>query len=494
MAFNELYSEQVLGGGGLCGQDGPSNYWSYFTGTGQVLTSSVLSLDGSKVAFVENAASGAILRILKWKSGEGSGAGSPAPVDVNISGSPWSACTAGDSCMASITFSGAAEDTNSAPFYDYTTDVLYVGDNAGVMHKFTGVFLGTPTEVTTSPWPITVDSGAVLTGPVFDSVSLNLFVGDSTGQLSFIRETGSTVGLCVSGSAPCLGTPSVHVGTGTGGSVVDAPIVDGSTGRVLAFNSNVTCTIAGTTCNTMDPQPTTGSVLQTSTALVTTGSFDTIGGNGVACNSAPVFTGCAPIYGGAFDNAYLTSSTPTIAGHMYVCGKNNADTDRPVIYQFSFAAATGNLTGVGTPLVGLTSGSTEACSPVTEIYNSPTSTDWIFFSVGNLANSTDPIPAASGCRTGSPACLMSINVTSGAWPPTDVTNAVVMPPVPVPTTGFYPSSTSGIVVDNYAVDVSASPQTSSIYFSYGGNSSASASCNTVTGIGCAVKLTQSALE
>ena len=43
----------------------PNVYWSYHTGPGSVVTSSVLSLDGTKVAFIESPAGGAaILRIL----------------------------------------------------------------------------------------------------------------------------------------------------------------------------------------------------------------------------------------------------------------------------------------------------------------------------------------------------------------------------------------------------------------------------------------------
>ena len=128
------------------------------------------------------------LRILKWKAGEGAGAGYPVAVDQNISGANWSTCTAGNSCVASIAFTGAAAtDTRSSPFYNYNTDIMYVGDDGGRMHKFTGVFLGAPTEVTVS-WPITVNAGATLTSPVYDGVSGNIFVGDSTGRLSFIQE------------------------------------------------------------------------------------------------------------------------------------------------------------------------------------------------------------------------------------------------------------------------------------------------------------------
>jgi hypothetical protein len=464
VAFNHLYSTQ---GGDCLGNagngTGPQVYWSYFTGTGKALTSIVLSGDGSKVAFVENVAGGATLRILKWKAGEGNGAGYPvAPTTTLSIGESWAAnCPAGNSCVIGIAFSGAFQDTGSSPFYNYSTDTLYVGDDSSRMHKFTGVFNGTPTEVTTG-WPIQVNAATNLTGPVFDNVSGNIFVGDSSGRLSYIREVGSTVGACSVGNPPCVGTP--HLQVGTGGNIDDSPIVDGTTGRVLAFNGSETTNH--------------GTVLQASTALAGAASFPI----------AAVGTG--PIYSGAFDNTYITSASPTIAGHMYVCGKDPvAGGARPAIYQLSFDG-TGVLTGVGTPLVGLVSADGTNCSPVTEAYNPNASgggKDWIFFSVADSATNGDPIPSGSSCRTDTKGCLMLIDVTGNpAWPPLDVTNARSMP-------NHATGSTSGIVVDNVA-DPATSPQASSIYLSYGGNSNATTTCNGLTGIGCAVKLTQSALQ
>jgi hypothetical protein len=504
VAFNELYSAQGSLGG-LCAQNGPSVYWSYFTGTGQAVTSVALSPDGKKIAFVESAAGGATLRILEWKAGEGTGAGSPALVDQDISGSNWSACPVGKSCIVSIPFNGSAPDTNSAPFYDFNDDVLYIGDDNGMVHKFSGVFNGTPIEVTTG-WPITVNSGAVLSGAIFDTVSRNLFVGDNTGLLSFVMESGSVTGSC-SGvgppTPPCLGSATQSVGVEQVGTTqnMDAPVLDGTTGRVLAFNGDGY--FNGITTEL-------GTVLQANTAL-TNGSAVSfwIGGNGLACNGSPV---CAPLYAGAFDNAYLNSSAPSIAGHMYACGKDNGRTDRPAIYQFTFVPATGKLSSVNatTALKGLVSGSPEACSPVTEIFNSNaggSGKDFIFFSVAALVNFVDPIPPTSSCVANSSVgnnqgCLMSIDVTcfetvcspAQTWPPLVVTNAVSVPLSPLPVHGPNPSSTSGIVVDNVAIDPSPSPQTSSIYFSNTANANATVTCNGATGVGCAVKLTQSALE
>ena len=399
IAFNELYSTQGSIGG-LCNQNGPSVYWSYFTGTGSVLTSVILSADGTKVAFVENAAGGATLRVLKWKALEGTGVGAPVGVDQVISGSNWTTCTAGNSCIASIALNGGAQDTISAPFYVYNADVLYVGDNNGKVHKFTGVFNGTPAEVTTA-WPVTINAGARLTSPVYDGVSGNIYVGDSTGRLSLIREIGSTVGACGSGSPPCLSATHLAVGANGDGAIVDGPIVDGTNGMVFAVN--------GTESDHG------GAILQAPTSFASSVSF-IIGRNGVC-----------QLYHGAFDNTYIASSKPNVAGHMYICGKDqNGNFDLPAVYQLSFTPSTGVLSGVGsTPLTGLaTDNSDVTCSPVTEFNNAGTSTDWIFFSVGNNAASGAPIPSGSACRTNNTGCVISINVTGNpTWPPINVNNA-----------------------------------------------------------------------
>ena len=52
---------------------------------------------------------------------------------------------------------------------------------------------------------------------------------------------------------------------------------------------------------------------------------------------------------------------------------------------------------------------------------------------------------------------------------------------------------SGIIVDN-AANITAFPQASSLYFSNQGNSIAGVPCGAVVGVGCAVKVTQVALN
>ena len=145
VAIDHLYATQ---GGNCLGSaangTGPALKWAYKTTNGTPGTSAVLSLDGTKVAFVETGATGstgATLRLLKWKSGEGTLASPVSPTTTLTAGQSWSAdCPAANSCMRSIAFGQSAASTNSPPFPNYATDTIYVGDDGGAIHKFTGVF------------------------------------------------------------------------------------------------------------------------------------------------------------------------------------------------------------------------------------------------------------------------------------------------------------------------------------------------------------------
>ena len=458
VAFDELYSTQGSAGG-FCNQNGPSVKWAYNTNaagdtTGSVVTSTILSGDGTKVGYVEtrsNANGGAILHILQWKPGNTATVqgtmNAPATPDQTLgAGAAWSTCTAGNSCVVNLTFGNAQPDSNSPPYYDFSpgSDTLYVGDDSGVLHKFTGVFNGTPAEVTSGGWPITVHAGFKLTGPVFDTNSRNVFVGDSSGTTSYVKESGSTTGFCGSGTPPCLGGVTLILG----GSIVDAPIVDGTNGSVFTFDGTASTGNAA--------------VVQTDTTLsiLATANVGAAGTLGI------------PMHSGSFDNAYFVSSFPSIAGHLYVCGKDPGGTDTPELYQIGINShATMNSTPNGSPLA-LASAGGDKCSPPTEIDNTTTGTDWLFFSVTNNANQT-------GCGTG--GCIMSLDITTGSWPRAGVTAAK-------PASG----GTSAINIDNVA-NTTTFPQASNIYFSYLGNSGGvnvnnadflNPPCNAVSHSGC----------
>ena len=477
VAFNNLYVGQTsgeTGGAGCTSTTGPSVLFAYDTrtsgeafGSPSTSTSVVPSLDGTEIAYVEsNGFLGARLKVLRWQAGDGGTVSSPVK-PTNTSLTSWSACNAGQSCLITVPFSNGRNDTISSVYYDYSSDNAYVGDTNGVLHKFTGVFFGTPAEDTTNDgsgggaWPITVDSGHALSSPVYDSVSGNVYVGDTTGRLSFVRTTASSVGTCT--PSPCL--DPTHLAVGTGGSIVAGPIVDSMTQEVFAING---------TENTND-----GTILQAPTSLASSVTEN------IGANSG---TTGVPMYEGTFDHTYFTTSPPNIAGFLYVCGKQSETvtpgaTDRPAIYRIGFTGA-GVMNSVSASFeVG--NPSNGACSPMAEFYNtSGTPTDWLFFSVGtNVASAV--IPAGSSCIAGG-GCIMSINLsTLTAWPPASgqVSFATIVP-------NNASAGTSGMVIDN----VGTGSQESSLYYTFGSNATNAAKCNTTTGKGCAVKVTQAGLN
>ena len=306
--------------------------------------------------------------------------------------------------------------------------------------------------MTTGNWPITVQLSTILTSPTLDSVSGNIFTEDSSGRLSYVLETFSTVGACGSGSPPCLGStnysPPVHV-------VPDAPIVDSVTQKVFVFFGS---------------DGTSASVVQSDTGLSAT-------------VTATLGTGTGHhLHSGAFDNAYFVGDGS--AGAMYMCGSSGNST--PTIQRIGFtnsgrtpaspfanAVGTMNAAVDGVKLAVATASA--ECSPVTEFFNAKApaaSRDQIFFGVQNLG---------SGANCGAAGCVMSINVTAN---PGTLAIANSIAEINGP---------SGLVVDG-AADMTTYPQASSLYFSGQGNSTAGVPCNGITGVGCAVKVTQAGLN
>jgi hypothetical protein len=462
IGYENLYSGP--GGTGPCnlGSNAATVAWAYNTNapgdtTGVVSGSPTLSADGTKIAFVESNSGGSVLHLLQFLEFDGvdlNGVTVVAPPTNVLTSGGWSACPLAQSCMINLTFSSGTAG-NSSPFYNFATDELYLGDDSGVLHKFTGVFNGTPAEVTTG-WPITVHAGAALTPPVFDSVSNNLFVGDSTGILSFVKDTGSTVGACATGVPPCLGSTTVVAASGF--PIIDPPTLDSTTGKVFAFvgdsgNSAVTGVAEG------------AYVWQANVDL--TGVMHEIVGNFGA-----------PLHAGDFDNTYFNSSPGSILGFLWVCGK--ATTDVPTLRRIGFASD-GTINSVS-PLglaLGSRTGAAGQCSPVTEIFNpnvGTTGTDFLFLSVQSGDKARIGLPFTNCPGTG---CVMSLDVTSGAVPNRLAASLGEL------------GGASGIIIDNVGTDA----QESNIYFSRL-KQSALSTCggSGTTMVGCAVKLTQSGLN
>lgn len=426
VGYNQLYSTQGAAGG-FCNHNGPAVKWAYRTAGGAIRSSPMLSLDGKKVSFVSRIPG--IVHVLTIGTTGSNGTSVTLPA---IPG-------AGNNAVeVRITLNGANNVSFSSLFVDYVHDAGYVGDDAGLLHKITGVFNGTPAEVTTGGWPISVSAGGVgLNDPVFDSVSENVFVTDQTGHLSYVRETGSTIGTCAAGPLPCLGFPSVAVSGG--GAIVDSPVVDFVTGRVFTETRS-----SGGHAQ----------IVQTDTAL----------GNVVRANVGNADGNAGrPLHNGAFDNNYLNNVS---TGFYYVCGKASNATLDPTLHRIGFnSAGVMNSTADAAALrLGRAAGQ---CSPITEFFNtgSTPNKDWLFVSVNTACGNTPVLPGG---------CVMSYDITSG---------------MPAALTHFAAelNGTSGIIVDN----VSQAAQASSIYFTNQGNGACGDGI--ATG-GCAVKLTQSGLQ
>jgi hypothetical protein len=427
----------------------PSIYWAYNTAgtdTGaMVSTSPIVSLDGSQVAFIQSGgASGATLVLLKWglpPTGTLTDPGSYSAHTLDYAFSIDEYRSATWPIYVSLVFNGATHnDTYSQPYYDYDDDVIYVGDDGGYLHQFTGVFNGTPTETVTTgtnPWPVKL-SATELTSPVYDPVSGLVFVGDMGGYLYSVGTGTGTIGTT---SGLIHGTTSSSLGD----AIIDGPLVDASAQTVYAFVT----TSSGN--NTVYQFPT---------------SFTSGTGNG----SVAVGTGGAGyyLYGGTFDNVYYDSSPTGPSGNLYVVGNTGGATGA-TLYQIPITSnSMGGATGVVTGLTA--SGALPWPSPLTEFCNNGTTacavetggtcgtnvtcttsgTDYLFFSV--YRGETTILSQASNCvGTSGTGCVVALNVNN----PASITYSGSLNTARTPSDpGCW--ATGGIVIDNSATTIGAS--------------------------------------
>ena len=154
--------------------------FAYNMGPGVINSYLALSVDGTKVAFNENNGASSFFHVLKWATGAGNGTSAAAAVK------PGTGNAAG---RRQTRVNGG---TSTAPFIDYDADVAYVTTSDNVVHKFSGVFLGTPTEVKTagSGWPVATGLAGGISTPVFDGMSRHVFFTDSdNGGIDYIDDS-----------------------------------------------------------------------------------------------------------------------------------------------------------------------------------------------------------------------------------------------------------------------------------------------------------------
>jgi hypothetical protein len=218
VAFNNLYSDPV-NGGGLCDPPtgpglGPNVLFAYDITTvpgGKITTSPILSLDGTKIGFVESipgTSASAIFHVLTWTAGQGT---------IGHAALPGAA-------MTSLPFSLSANDSSSSPWIDYSADIVYVGSDKGSVYKITPVFHGTP-SLSGNPWPVLVSINLHMTSPVLDSFLGKLMVGSANGNLYGINTTSGAL-------------TTLPVGAGPSSGIVAPPIVDVSNGTTFVVSAN----------------------------------------------------------------------------------------------------------------------------------------------------------------------------------------------------------------------------------------------------------------
>lgn len=343
----------------------PQVYWAYNTG-GTVLTSPAVSGNG-QVAFVQTNGGFGILVLLKWAASTTDTVTTPTTLTA-VSNASYRTCIA--PCMTTIQLVNGSgthvDDVTSSVFPDYSHDTIWVGGALGWLHKITGVFRGTPKEVTTGGFPVQVSNTTVLSSPVHDSVSDSVFIGDAGGFLYRVTNT-----------SPPVVTASGQVDFGTG--FVTGPIVDSTAGRVYVFSSS-----DGTTNCTGFTQPCSAVYeFATNFGAGTTGTKAAVGAS-VAFPATP-----SPMFEAGFDSTYVASANAT--GNLYVCGNTGGP---PTLYRIPINAGTMGPVVTGPVLSSATTG----CSPVTDFSN-PNATggtkEWIF--AGVQASGLGNLCASGGC-------------------------------------------------------------------------------------------------
>jgi len=361
VAFDNLYSG--------CSGATPMLYWAFNTG-GQIVTSPVLSLDGTQVAFMQSSAGTASLVVLKWAAHTGTVI---APLTLlPVPPAAYKLCVA--PCMTEVPIvdgsSTPLNDTTSSPFYDYSTDTVWVGGANGWLHKITGVFKGTAAEVTTGGFPVQVNTAVFLSSPVYDHGSSSVFVSDTGGFLYRVSSSGAVT---VSGQLDFS-----HLQDMAG------PVVDQVAGVVYIFSAddgtlNCTDPLAHPVgCNGVFQIP-------TNFASGATGTEAAVGSSNLSHFPNPLFLG-------AFDSNYFNPPAATPTGDLYVCGNTGANA---TLYQIPIASGVMSSTStVVTPLAN--TGSVAACSGITDVPNPnvhKVPSERLFLSVANDGVSS---PCASG--------------------------------------------------------------------------------------------------
>lgn len=328
---------------GLCGA-APTFLFSYAIGSGSSDLSPVLSLDGKKIAWIENRTR-SYLHVTTWTAGQGTDAtthsvGIPVPNDsiLDYTNAAYPGCTA-----------NGRTNSNSNMYVDYPSDTAFLSADNGILYHVKNVFSGTPSI----DFCIVVNAsaGTGMSGTVYDSLLNQVFVSDSKKMYAF------TVG-----ASSFTLAASITYGNNT---FSDSPLLDAFNGYIYMFSSRDK---NGNTSMAQFP------VNLSSVVLVPLGPANTFG--------------TAILLDGTFDNNYFTFGPTNAAATIYTCGTDSTNTTAQDLFTITFLS-TGivNTTPAMSQNKNVNPGNkTGTCSPITEFFDG--TKDRIFVGMGDIANTS----------------------------------------------------------------------------------------------------------
>ena len=361
VAFNNLYVDGTgtafcAGTGGPPWPTQPNTLFAYNITTvagGRIKTSPVLSLDGTKIAFVESVQTApvqTIFHVLTWTAGAGTIAAPAVPTS-----------------MTNLLVSGTAVDSYASPWVDYDSDTAYVGTDDGKVYQIKPVFGGTP-ALTGGNWPIQV-TNRQLTNPVLDSTLGKLLVGSVNGYLFQIDTALGVLG------------PNLQVGlTGSPNNpgIYAGPIVDITSGTAFVVSPNGVDKIGVATKSAVLVQVDIATMTEMSEAKI---------GQGASVTKLK-------LYEPALDNNYYNGLA---TGMIHLCGTGPGDTSP---YQYAFGFTAGVMNTVFTTRQQLLTSPNARCTGWTEFYNpnkGVAGTDFFFFGLSQDCYPPGNSGVAHGC-------------------------------------------------------------------------------------------------
>ena len=417
---------------GICGTR-PTFLFSYAIGSAGSGLSPVLSLDGSEVAWIENA-NPAILHVTTWVAGQGTnatvksvaiGSGS-SDVTLDYTSATAAGCTPTPST-----------NTNSDLYIDYANDAGYIGADNGILYHINGVFSGTPTVDFCVANP---NAPSLLGAAIYDSTTSQVFISDPQYLYSY------TVGA----SSFTFPVSYQYGSTDSTNTVTSGPLLDSFNGFVYMFTGEDAY---------VTPH---ASVTQLPTSMA---SYKVVPLGPASTSPYPV------LFYGAFDNNYLTNGPAVSGSTLYTCGTDPTTTTAQALYAVGFHVNTGiaEFNPVMSANAGVNPGGGPGiCSPITEFYDG--NRDRIFVGMGDV-----------GATDGANVVTMW-DVT------TQLTDASTYTAI---SSNDYFGGTTGFTIDNNASGIA---QAESIYFSTLTPDPTTGTVPCFANHFCAVKLTQSGLQ